>query len=78
MKLAFRKTDLMDAVNIVSRAVPSRNANNILECILFDATSKDIELVASNNELSISTKVQGEIMEKGKAAINAADRKSVV
>ena len=71
MKLGFRKDDLLEAVNIVSRAVPSRTTNNILECILFDASAGSIVLMASNTELSISTKVEGEIMERGKAAVNA-------
>ena len=38
MKLAFNKEKLTTALGIVSRAIPTRTANPILSCILFDAS----------------------------------------
>ena len=72
MKIGCRKADLQEAINIVSRAVPVRTANSILECILFDASAGRIALAATNSELSIQTVIDGEIMERGSAALNAA------
>ena len=70
MKLIFKKEDLLNGINIVSRAIPTRTTNPILECILFDA-EKEIKLVANDMELGIETIVKGEIIEKGKIALEA-------
>lgn len=70
MKLVFKKEDIVNAINIVSRAIPTRTTNPILECILFDAGT-EIKLIANDMELGIETKVEGEILEKGKLALDA-------
>ncbi|MDO4939613.1 MAG: DNA polymerase III subunit beta [Lachnospiraceae bacterium] len=70
MKLIFKKEKIMNAINIVSRAIPARTTNPILECILFDASS-EIKLVANDMDLGIETVVEGEIKEKGKVALDA-------
>ena len=70
MKLVFKKENLMNGINIVSRAIPTRTTNPILECILFDAAG-EIKLVANEMDLGIETIVEGEIKEKGKVAIDA-------
>ena len=70
MKLIFKKENIMNAINIVSRAIPTRTTNPILECILFDASS-EIKLVANDMDLGIETTVEGEIKEKGKIALDA-------
>ena len=44
---------------------------SILECILIDATSNEIKFTANDMELGIETKVEGDIVEKGKIAIDA-------
>ena len=72
MKLEFNKDQLTGALGIVSRAIPSRTTNPILECILIDAESRDgITLTANDTELGIETKVEGNIIEKGKVALDA-------
>lgn len=71
MKLEFNKDVLMNALAIVSRAIPSRTTNPILECILFDASQEQIKLTANDTELGIETAVEGSILEKGKIALNA-------
>ena len=71
MKLSFRKEDLQSAVSIVSRAIPTRTANPILECILFDAEAAQIRLIANDLELGIETKAAGIIEERGKIALDA-------
>ena len=71
MKLVFSKTNLAKAVGIVMKAVPAKTTMNILECILIDATTNEIKFTANDMELGIETIVEGEILEKGKVAIDA-------
>ena len=71
MKLICSKSDLLRAVNIVLKAVPSRTTMSILECILIQASSDIIKLTGNDTELGIETVVKGEILEEGKIALNA-------
>lgn len=71
MKLVFSKSELNKAVGIVMKAVPTRTTMNILECILIDATTNVIKFTGNDMELGIETIVEGEIVEKGKVAIEA-------
>lgn len=71
MKLICSKSILLQGVNIVSKAVPSKTTMSILECILIDATTNEIKLTANDMELGIETKIEGEIAEKGMIAIDA-------
>ena len=71
MKLVFSKSELNKAVGIVMKAVPVRTTMNILECILIDATTNVIKFTGNDMELGIETIVDGEILEKGKVAIEA-------
>ena len=71
MKLVFTKSNLNKAVGIVMKAVPTGTTMNILECILIDATTNEIKFTGNDMELGIETIVEGEIIEKGKIAIDA-------
>ena len=71
MKIVFSKSDLLNGVNIVQKAVPSKTTMNILECILIDASSDIIKFTANDMELGIETRVKGNIIEKGIVAIDA-------
>ena len=71
MRLNFQKDILLNAINIVLKAVPSKTTMPILDCILIDATGSEITLTANDMELGIETKVTGIIEERGKIAINA-------
>ncbi len=71
MKLEFSQENLLNALGIVSRAIPSRTTNPILECILFDASEDKIRLTANDTELGIETEAEGTILERGKVALNA-------
>ena len=71
MKLVFTKSNLNKAVGIAMKAVPTRTTMNILECILIDATTNEIKFTGNDMELGIETIVEGEIIEKGKIAIDA-------
>ena len=71
MKLICSKSNLLRGVNIVSKAVPTRTTMAILECILIDASTNEIKLMANDMELGIQTRVEGEIAERGVIALDA-------
>lgn len=71
MKLKFQKDAIVNGINIVMKAVSSKTTLNILECILIDASSNEIKLTGNDMELGIETKVEGEILEHGKIALDA-------
>ena len=71
MKIVCTKSELLNGVSIVSKAVPSKTTMSILQCILIDASEDKIKLVANDMELGIETIIQGTIEEKGKIALDA-------
>lgn len=71
MKIFCSKNDLLKSINISMKAVPSKTTMPILQCILFDATSRQIKLTTNDMELGIETIVEGTIAERGIVAIEA-------
>lgn len=71
MKIICSKSNLLNGVNTVSKAVPSKTTMSILECILIDANKGEIKLTANDMELGIETVIDGEIIEKGIIALDA-------
>lgn len=71
MKIICSQNNLLRGVNIVSKAVPSRTTMAILECILIDASTDNIMLIANDMELGIETRIEGEIAEHGIIALDA-------
>ena len=71
MKLICSKSNLLNGVNIVSKAVPSKTTMSILECSLIYATKGQIKLTANDMELGIEPIIEGEIVEKGIIALDA-------
>ena len=71
MKLVVSKSNLLSGVNTVIKAVPTRTTMAILECILIDASTNEIKLMANDMELGIETIISGEIEERGIIALDA-------
>lgn len=71
MKLVCSKSNLLNGLQIVSKAVPNKTTMSILECILVDATKNIITLTANDMELGIETTIEGNIVEKGIIALDA-------
>ena len=71
MKIVCQKSELLKSVNIVMKAVPSKTTMPILECILIDAAREEIKFTTNDMELGIETVVKGNILEKGKIALDA-------
>lgn len=71
MKFICSKSNLLNGLQTVSKAVPSKTTMSILECILVDCTQGVIKLTANDMELGIETIVEGEIQENGIIALDA-------
>ena len=91
MKLTFQKTALLNGINIVLKAVPSKTTMPILECILIDASTDEIKDITffsildflsyknlrqikrgtKLDSLSLEIRLEGDILEKGKIALDA-------
>lgn len=71
MKLICKKSNLLNGLQIVSKAVPSKTTMPILNCILVDATKGMIKMTANDMDLGIDTIIDGEIVEPGLIAIEA-------
>ena len=71
MKVVCSKQDLLNAVNIVSKAVPANTTMSLLECILMQAGNGEIKLTANDMELGIETVIGGMIEIAGMIAIDA-------
>lgn len=71
MKLILQKNTLMNAINIVMKAVPSKSTMTILEFILIEANDGRITLTGNDMRLAIKTVIEGEIIEEGRIAVNA-------
>lgn len=71
MKLVCSKSNLLNGLQVVSKAVPSKTTMSILECILVDCSSGCIKLTANDMELGIETIIEGDIVEPGIIALDA-------
>ncbi len=71
MKIECLKSNLLNGVSIVSKAVPSKTSLSILQCILIKAKDGVITLTANDTELGIETKIEGNIIKEGNVALDA-------
>ena len=71
MEIYCSKNDLVNSVNIVSKAVPSRTTMTILECILITVSNGKVTLTSNDTEIGIETELKGDIKENGIVAIDA-------
>ena len=74
MKIGFKKQDLLNALNITSKAVAQRTTMSILECILIEANEDRVSFTANDMELGINTHISAErcnIIEGGRTAVEA-------
>lgn len=71
MKIICNKSELLQGVNTVLKAVPGKTTMPILECILIDSSDGTIKLTANDMELGIETTICGDVIEQGKIALEA-------
>lgn len=71
MKIVCTKSNLLNGVQTVSKAVPNKTTMSILECILVEASENEIKLTANDMELGIETVIEGDVVESGTIALDA-------
>ena len=71
MKVITSKTDLVDALSIVNRAVSSRSSIQVLAGVLLDASSEGMTLTATDMEISIRTPLRGSVEVAGSGVLPA-------
>lgn len=71
MKISVRKSDLLQGINTVSKAVSTKTTHPILSCILVEAVGGVIKLTANDMEIGIESYVDGTVIEDGKVALEA-------
>ena len=71
MNLKFQKTQLVNALSIVMKAVSTKTSSVILESILISASDNRVVLDATDTELSIQTEVDAVIVKAGGVVLNA-------
>lgn len=71
MKFVCSKTNLLNGLQIVSKAVPNKTTMSILECILVDASDGMITLTANDMDMGIETRIEGNVREEGIIALDA-------
>ena len=71
MKFVCSKSNLLNGLQIVSKAVPNKTTMSILECILVEAKNNVIKFTANDMELGIKTIVEGDILQEGMIALDA-------
>lgn len=70
MKVMILKQNLLEAINIVQKAIMSKATLPILEGIYIDAGEK-LKLVGNNFDMSIEYNAEADIMEKGSIVLNS-------
>lgn len=71
MNIKCDKSDLLNSVNIVLKAVAAKTTMPILESLVIDARDNQIKMIANDMELGIETLVKGNVIESGMVALNA-------
>ena len=71
MKIKTNKDSLLRGIQVVQNAVSSKNTLPILSHILLEAKKNEIHLTATDLEIGISVKVDGEVIEDGVTTVPA-------
>ncbi len=60
MRIEIDKDKLMDSISIADAIIPSRSVNAILSNCLFNVIKDEIEIISTDNEIGIKTRVDAE------------------
>jgi DNA polymerase-3 subunit beta len=71
MKFTIAQTEFLDALQVVSSAVPNRTTLPVLSNILLEASEDKVELRATDLDLSISTKARASVKDPGSLTVPA-------
>ena len=71
MRIITTKSNLLESINIVQKAVPSKTTLPILEGILFQAKNGILTLVSTDLEMGIETTSNIDVIEQGSTVISS-------
>lgn len=69
MQIIINASDLMNALNIVTRAISSRPAKKILEGVLIDAIVDEVTLTCTDTKLVIQSTIMATVNEPGRIVL---------
>lgn len=78
MKINTNKDSLLRGIQVVQNAVSSKNTLPILSHILLEAKKNEIRLTATDLEIGISVKVEGEVVDEGAFTVPARKFSEIV
>ncbi len=78
MKIVCSQQELLNGLNIVSKAVSDNTTMALLKCVLIQAGNGEIRLTANDTDLGIETVISGQIEIAGMVAIEAKDFMPVI
>ena len=78
MQLVFAKEDLFRCIQVLQGVAAGRNTLPILSNVLIRATDRQIEIAATDLEVSIQTVVPGTIVEEGAITVSARKLSEIV
>jgi len=70
MVIKVNKDDLLKAVNIADACIGSKNSNTVLSNCLLNASAESIEILATDNEIAIRTRIDAVSDKEGSFAAN--------
>lgn len=71
MKFKCEKSSLQEAISISQKAVTGKSTIPVLEGIYISASKNEITLIGSDTDLSIETKLNGEVIEDGRIVVDS-------
>ena len=72
MKIIFERTELVNIINTIQKAVTAKSVMPILECIKLEAFADSKVVITANNlDLCIEYKAEANVMEPGSIAISS-------
>lgn len=71
MNIICDKSNLIEGMNIVMKAIPGKTTMEILECVVIDVKEERIKFIANDLQIGIETIIKGEIKEEGSVAVGA-------
>ena len=72
MKLKCNRQDLVEAVNIVEKAVPVKSTMDIMEGIFLETKENSFHLVGNNMELGLECEIDADVLERGMVVVKAS------
>lgn len=69
MKITCSKTELVNSIQIISKAVASKPQVPILAGIYLNASNNTLEMQATNNEIGLVAKIEAEVIEAGQITV---------